>query len=404
MKERAVLVAALMVFAGAASLVWAQDEPIPYPEPGAPILSSAELDQMLEPIALYPDPLIAQILPAATQPSQIALAANYLNQGGDPNLIDEQPWDSSVKAVAHYPDVLNLLDSNLPWTAQLGQAFVDQPEDVMNSIQNLRAQAQNLGNLQSTPEEEVISDDGTIEIVPTDPGVIYVPIYDPGLVFFQYPYGRHFISYGRGFRTGGWLDHDFDWRDHHVIAWDRDHPRPSNWWHERPSQRPHDVVSRAPVWHPQTRPAVSPVGRGDRGYARPTPTRTISPQHQASTEHRGTAPGRVETRTVEPRTPTPAPHENQPRPAQHQGQVTVHQAPARPTVQERAPAPVQHAVNPPSHSTSSSAFMGAQSAHDTRAASSRGQESRQAISHPAPAPAAHPAAPSGGSGGNTRKH
>ncbi len=259
MKGIVIVVAVLMAFASPVSQAWTQDEPIPSPEPGAPILSSAELDQLLEPIALYPDPLIAQILPAATQPSQIALAANYLNQGGDPNLIDQQPWDSSVKALAYYPDVLNLLNANLQWTAQLGQAFIDQPTDVMNSIQSLRSQAQDLGNLQSTPEEDVVSDDGTIEIVPADPNLIYVPIYDPGIVFFQRPYGRRFITYGRGYRSGRWLDHDFDWRGHNVIVWDRDHPRPANWWHERPSQRPRDVVSRAPVWRPQGRPAIAPV-------------------------------------------------------------------------------------------------------------------------------------------------
>ena len=149
--------------------------------------SSAELDQMLGPIALYPDPLIAQILPAATLPSEIVLADRYVNGGGDPNLIDQQPWDPSVKALARYPTVLKWMDDNLAWTTALGQAFLAQQQDVMDSIQRLRAQAQALGNLQSTPQENVVADDGTIEILPADPQMIYVPVYQPDMVYFQQP-------------------------------------------------------------------------------------------------------------------------------------------------------------------------------------------------------------------------
>ncbi len=372
MKGTVIFAAVLMVFASAVLQVWGQDEPIPSPEPGAPVLSSAELEQLLQPIALYPDPLIAQILPAATLPSQIALAANYLSQGGDTNQIEQQPWDSSVKAVAYYPDVLNMLNGNLPWTAQLGQAFVDQPDDVMNSIQSLRAQAQDLGNLESSPEQDVVSDGGIIEIVPTNPDIIYVPIYEPGFVFFQRPYGRHFISYGRGYHTGNWLNHDFDWHGHNVIVWDHDHPRPANWWREKPSQRSAQVISRAPVWRPpqQVRSGISPVRGEDRGYARPVTARPVTP------ESRGP----------------------QPRPEQPRGKVEVNQIPARPTVQQRAPAAVQRPSSVPSQRSSSGAFSGPQSAGEMRAASSRGQQSRQTVSRPAPAPAPRPSAPSGGGG------
>ena len=125
---------------------------------------------MLGPIALYPDPLIAQILPAATQPSEIAVVDRYLSIGGDPNVIDQQLWDPSVKALARYPTVLKWMDDNLAWTTALGQAFLAQQQDVMDSIQRLRAQAQALGNLQSTPQENVIADNGDIEILPANPG------------------------------------------------------------------------------------------------------------------------------------------------------------------------------------------------------------------------------------------
>ncbi len=176
--------------------------PAPPPAPEAPMRSGADLDQMLGPIALYPDPLIAQMLPAATLPSEIVLADRYINGGGDPNLIDQQPWDPSVKALARYPAVLKWMDDNLAWTTALGQAFLYQQQDVMDSIQRLRAQAQALGNLQSTPQEQVIADNGTIEIVPANPQVIYVPVYQPDLVYFQRPSTAPFISFGVGLALG----------------------------------------------------------------------------------------------------------------------------------------------------------------------------------------------------------
>ena len=104
-------------------------------------LSGEQLDQLLGPIALYPDPLIAQILPASTLPTQIVMADRYISGGGDPNQIDQQPWDASVQALARYPNVLKWMDDNLNWTTELGQAFLNQQQDVMDSIQRLRQSA-----------------------------------------------------------------------------------------------------------------------------------------------------------------------------------------------------------------------------------------------------------------------
>ena len=111
-----------------------------------------------------------------------------------------------------------MMDGDLSWTTQLGDAFVNQPSDVMNSIQRLRAQAQDLGNLTSNPEEDVETDDGDIEIMPTNPDLLYVPFYDPGVVFYQRPYGRAFITFGAGFGIGLWLNHDFDWHGHNLVV------------------------------------------------------------------------------------------------------------------------------------------------------------------------------------------
>jgi len=99
------------------------------------------LDSLLGPIALYPDALVALMLPAATSPTDVVLAARYLSAKGDPAAVNSQPWSDSVKALVHYPDVLKWMDENLPWTQSLGQAFLDQPADVMNAVQRLRARA-----------------------------------------------------------------------------------------------------------------------------------------------------------------------------------------------------------------------------------------------------------------------
>ncbi|MDB6022336.1 MAG: hypothetical protein JWQ04_2193 [Pedosphaera sp.] len=377
MKGTAVFLVVVLVV-GITVRATAQDSPYSYPYPASPpapsgqILAPSQLDQLLGPIALYPDPLIAQILPAATQPSQIALADNYLASGGDPNLIDQQPWDSSVKAVARYPDVLRYLDSNMGWTSELGQAFLDQPSDVMNSVQRLRAQAQALGNLQTSPQETVINDNGEIDIEPANPEMIYVPQYDPGIIYYQRPYyGSSFLTFGLGFRIGGWLDHDFDWHDHDIVVWGRDHPRPNDYWRRRPEERRREVDVHQQVWRPQERRNfVSPVNRGDRGYEN-RPVRSEPVRNAPEPVRHNPEPVR---RAPEPARPTPEPVRRAPEPARPVPE------PARPVPQPRelrpapAPAPVQvHTI--PSRPTS--AFNNsAQSAQETRAASSRGAQSR----------------------------
>ncbi len=158
----------VVLFIAAAS-VCAQS-PVPPPEPaGGPMFAPAQLDELVGPIALYPDPLIGEILPAATVPSDIVMADRYISQGGDINQVAQQGWDPSVQALAHYPNVLKWMDDNLAWATQLGQAFASQQADVMDAIQRMRGQAQQLGNLPNTPQETVESDEGDIEIQPTSP-------------------------------------------------------------------------------------------------------------------------------------------------------------------------------------------------------------------------------------------
>jgi len=214
------LIAALM--AAVAPVLQAQTPPPPQQaeqdgDTAPANLSDSELDDLLGPIALYPDALIGLILPASTVPSDITLADRYLQQNGNDANVDDQPWDQSVRGLARYPDVLKWMDDNLEWTTSVGEAFVNQPADVMNSIQRLRQEAKDKGNLTNTPQQTVVVEQQpqseVIRIVPTDPEVIYVPQYDPEVVYVQ-PYEPDYgpvVSFGVGFGVGAWLSYDFDW-------------------------------------------------------------------------------------------------------------------------------------------------------------------------------------------------
>ena len=193
-----------------------------YYEPYAP----EQLDNLLAPIALYPDPLLAQVLTAATFPDEIQDAAPWIRLH-NPESIDDQPWDVSVKAVAHYPTVLSMLNDRLDWTTALGQAYVNQSTDIMMSVQRLRNMAHSQGNLVTTPQQQVVVDRGYIQIVPAQPRVIFVPAYDPGVIYVQRVYRPGFgfdgfFNFGTGFVIGSWLNYDMDWGTHRVVynSWD----------------------------------------------------------------------------------------------------------------------------------------------------------------------------------------
>jgi len=220
-----------------------------------------ELDDLLAPLALYPDPLLAQMLPAATYPTEVEEAAAWLNSGGDASRIDEQIWAESVKAIAHYPSILQMMADNMDWTANIGDAFLNQPEDVTNSIQRLRWRARAVGNLASNAEQSVIIDGDFIQIVPAQPQYVYIPQYDPSVVYIQAPGYAPFITFGLGMWIGGWLTMDFDWGRHHVIyhGWDR-----PGWVNDA---RPYVHVRN--VYVNRSRPYVNQVWRHDRSHGDP---------------------------------------------------------------------------------------------------------------------------------------
>ena len=162
-------------------------------QPQADQFTQAELRKLLAPIALYPDALLAQVLPASAYPIQIVQLQRWLDKNkaavekNDFSKIDAQSWDPAVKALARFPTVVKKMNDDLDWTTDLGDAVVNQPKDVADAIQYLRAQAEKAGALKSTPQQTVTrtKDSGRefIVIEPTDPGVVFVPTYDPAVVF-----------------------------------------------------------------------------------------------------------------------------------------------------------------------------------------------------------------------------
>jgi len=222
-----------------------EQSPAPAPQP-----SPEELQQLLAPIALYPDALVAQILAASTYPTQIVEADRWIESHSDlkgeklAKEVDQQPWDPSVKALAQFPSVLENMDKNLPWTSSLGDAYANDPQGVSDAVQTMRQQARNAGNLKSTEQENVTDEDGTIDIEPANPDVVYVPAYDPWLVYgapiVAYPgwypvpgifLGGVGIGFGIGFGVGffggfgwGWHHWGYDWHgrramyDHHAFV------------------------------------------------------------------------------------------------------------------------------------------------------------------------------------------
>jgi hypothetical protein len=156
----------------------------------------ADLQQLVAPIALYPDALVAQILAASTYPTQIVQADRWLQ--GRVNLppeqiaaaVDKESWDPSVKALTAFPSVLANLDQNLSWTTALGEAYFSQPQDVLDSVQVMRRRAEDAGSLSSTPQQTVVTQGPRIVIEPVQPDVCYLPVYDPWLV-----YGPPIVAY-----------------------------------------------------------------------------------------------------------------------------------------------------------------------------------------------------------------
>jgi hypothetical protein len=235
----------LVLMLGMMGLVAAQETPpsAGTPPPAHVQQSPEQLQQLVAPIALYPDSLVAQVLAASTFPVQVVEAERWLQQNSGlqgealPQAANGQPWDASVKALTAFPAVLGNMDKNLSWTSSLGDADYNQPEDVMAAVQVMRQRASATGTLKTTPQQVVSTQGQDIDIEPASPDVVYVPAYDPWVVYgvplipwpdwYLYPgiwYGGPYLSFGIGFPIGffggfgwGWHHWGFDWPHHHVV-------------------------------------------------------------------------------------------------------------------------------------------------------------------------------------------
>jgi hypothetical protein len=186
-----------------------------------------EIEQLTAPIALHPDPLLAQILAAAAYPEEIAAAQRYAQSRGSYDDVDRQDWDSSVRAIARYPEVLEFLARDLQWTEALGIANINQPDDVADAIQRWRLQAYDLGSLRTDSQQIVYVDSGYVRIVPAQQEHFYVPQYDPNVIYVnRYVAGTApFLLFGPRYVYGAWFDKDWDWRRKRIYYCDRDYWR-----------------------------------------------------------------------------------------------------------------------------------------------------------------------------------
>lgn len=240
-------VPAVLGFAAALLLPAVQAQYVPPPPPPAPsaeiapsapapvpVLTQPELERLVKRIALYPDPLLAQVLTASTYWTEIPAAAQWADEHSyltgealaDAIRTDNLPWHPSVLALLPFPSVLDMMARDMTWTEQLGTAVLAQRADVMDAIQRLRQHAYDYGYLRSTPYDAVVDSAGYIEILPTNPEYIYVPTYDPAIVFAPPPPGFvisgaiHFgpaVVVGAAFAPWGWVRPGFLWGTHAIV-------------------------------------------------------------------------------------------------------------------------------------------------------------------------------------------
>ena len=409
------LALSLLIGIASSSVLTAQT-PSPSPTPPVPstpppgisnLLNEAELDQLFGPIALYPDVLIALILPASTEPTSIVIAARHLAAGGNAEAPAAEAWPESTRGLARYPDVITWLDSNLSWTQRIGDAFISQPADVMNSLQRLRARARAAGTLVDSPQQRIVIEETVIRIVPARPEIIYVPRYDPAVVFVYDSHRHHhhsstFISFSLGYPTGVWLSYGFDWP--HRTIWVVNNHHHAHYYHDSHyNRRPNYLMSPgARVWTPPPsrvrQVSNRPPGRGD--YYQPSSQRPLqtqpparldrprsSPEKFSPPPQRNVAPpARPSSAFREPSAPstspvvgpmpgqpqTPRPSFNRPQTGQPQINVrpdqqrpvmgpqpsTLTPQPVQPRVQSQGPRPPVILQTPPVSSGSSSFKMG----------------------------------------------
>jgi hypothetical protein len=261
-----------------------QAPPPPPPAAQTPYYGPQDLEQIVAQIALYPDPLLAQVLTASTYWNQIPDAASWSRQHS--YLVGDQlaraiaednlPWDASVLGLLPFPSVLDMMAGNMAWTQDLGQAVLTNRAAVMDAIQDQRQRAYNYGYLRTNAQYRVVTPaPGDIEILPVNPAFIYVPFYDPGIVFFR-PRAGFFvggaITFGPAIGVGffapfGWGGIGFGWGAHTIIVnnrpWDRTWVNRGAYVHPYVYQRPRAVAPR--MERHELREWGGPERGGERG-------------------------------------------------------------------------------------------------------------------------------------------
>jgi Protein of unknown function (DUF3300) len=410
----------------------------PVPPPAAPAkLSEAELETLVGPIALYPDPLLAAVLPASVYPLDIVQAARFVKDTNNISKLDSQPWDDTVKAVAHYPPVIQKMNDEIAWTIDLGQAVLNQQTDVMNAVQTLRAKAQTNGNLKTSPEQIVVVTNTIIEktveqqvvlvtntvvqIQPAQPDVVYVPTYSPAVVYAPAPYYPYYpyyapgyvaaasvVSFGVGMACGAIIANNCDWNGggfycgggdvdvdiNNDINIDRDkntnRERNNNGDRANNGNRANNNGNRANTsnragggkaqkWQPdqnrlRSSGATSKQSLDSRGWSSSQARNNVS---TGLSNNRGTSGGAGQNRG--------SPGGGQNRPTASQGANRSGGSPSRPSSSPSRPSSSSRPSSTPSRSTSSgtaqsrsqgSAFSGGGSRTSERSSSQRGQASR----------------------------
>lgn len=284
--RKAALAFLVVMMSLVAAPMFAQDQAPP------PSFAPDQLDQLVSRIALYPDPLLAQILAAATFPDQIPDAErwadqhHYLTGQALANAIqaDQLPWDPSVQALLPFPSVLDMMASDMNWTTDLGNAYLAQQQDVMDAVQRERRKARDFGYLRSNGQI-IVGGGPYITITPVNPGFVVVPYYDPGIVFFaprpgfvvggaiRFGFG---VTIGGFFRPWGWGYDRFDWDRHGMII--NNEPWRRSWGNRREYEHPYPGVRRyAPAERAPERHELH--GRSERERAAPREGRRAPEEH-----------------------------------------------------------------------------------------------------------------------------
>jgi len=389
-------------------------------QPAAPsVFGPEELEQIAAPIALYPDPLLAQVLMAATYPLEVVQAARFAQ--ANPGLTGERlaealqarPWDDSVKSLVAFPQILAMMNDKLDWTQKLGDAFLGQQQDLMDAVQRLRARAQAQGTLASTPQQTVSVDPAPlplIQIEPANPQVIYVPTYDPTVVYGPWPYPAYppyyyyppgwripgaYFTFGLGIVVGTALWGIVDWPRHHV------HIDVNRYHRFSQSVNMEGRRGRLEPPRPEPRPSDRPAWQHDPQHRRGVDYRDAATQQRFGRTRLPDAAmrelfrGRTEPGRVEPERGRVEPFRSLPGPARPDVPRSPSRGAAPPPGVSRPPAPA------PRPSREPGAFQGLGRGGDVRSYSNRGRESRQSIAPPGGGIRSAPprSAPSGGARG-----